>query len=413
MAGCADDEPDLKCPAGQVVRNDRCACPADEQLVDGACTHIEGRVPRIMTSVVDAGGNTGHDLSLAMDPNNYPHLSYRESNNHDLRYATVAKDTGKWKVENVDVTGDVGMGTAIGLYVDGSDVRPVIAYRDETQHSLKGAFKGPKGWVKMFLDPQQADPALNRGAYPSIAVHNSADAHIAHIAYLDPSGADLYYLRWDLERTQEASRPVLVDPGFSEVGGQIYGSGIIGHYTSIALSTAGDPVIAYRDENNGDLKVGVYSSANDEWAITFVDNDPLTQIQQDDVGRFASVAVDSIDNYHVAYYDVTGAQLKYAEFDGSDWIIEVVDRGQVGKYASLAVRKDRSPLVSYYDETIGGIKVAHKRRDGTWQIEMATQFGISGFYNRLGLTDIGSPAVAYREYYSQATYFQFVDSVFP
>lgn len=411
-AGCgADDEP--VCTGGRTLRAGKCVCPDEQIFEGGACIADRLLVPRLASNIVDRGGNTGVGIGLALDGENYPHLAYYEYNGGDLRYATASRSSGKWAVENVDVEGVVGVNPALALYDPAGAARPVVVYYDESHKALKGAFKSKAGWVRKFLDPRGTDPGLDRGKHASVAVHETGGKHTAHVAYLDTLSQDLYYLSWNLDKPDDYSAARLVDSGFTVINEQPYGSGVIADVTSIAVDSQGQPVIAYRDAKNGDLKVANFVAADDAWQATFVDNDPYSQLNYEDLGEFASLAIDKIDNYHVAYFDRTSLALKYAEFDGSDWYVETVERGDVGYYASIAVRPDRSPVIAYFDKPLGAAKVAHKRRDGTWQVEIVANYGVAGQFVRLALTDRGWPAVAYREFFSEALYFDYVLTVFP
>lgn len=409
---CGTEE-DPVCTGGRTLRAGKCVCP-DEQIYDGgACIADRLLVPRLASNIVDRGGNTGVGIGMQLDGANYPHLAYYEYNGGDLRYAAPSRSSGKWAIENVDVEGNVGADPALALSDPAGAALPVIVYYDADHKALKGAFKSKAGWVRKFLDPRTADPGVDRGVHPSVAVSESGGKHTAHVAYLDALSNDLYYLTWNLDKPDDYSAPRLVDSGFTVINDQPYGSGIIADQTSIALDSQGQPVIAYRDAKIGDLKVANYVAADDTWQTTFVDNDPFSQVVPEDLGEFASIAVDSIDNYHVAYFDRTSLALKYAEFDGSEWYVETVERGDVGYFASLAVRDNRSPVIAYFDKPLGAVKVAHKRRDGTWQVEAVANYGIAGQFIRLDLTDRGWPAVAYREFFSEAVYFDYVFTVFP
>ena len=415
LGGCAA-EPTLTCSGGRVASHSgSCVCPASDQIyAGGKCIHKRGMLPKMYSNVVDSGGNTGVGVGMALDKSNYPHVAYLEYEKQDLRYATLDPKTTRWKIENVDVAGDVGIDPSLALAYPGGTPRPAVAYYDASQHALKGAYRSSDGWIRKFLDPRQPDPSLDRGTHSSIAVGAGADGTpVAHIAYIDVINQDLYYVRWNLAKPDDVSKPRLIDSGFSLINDQAYGSGVIDDQTSIALDVVGEPVISYRDVKNGDLKVAAYDQKTDAWQVTFVDNNPLTQLNYEDLGEFSSIAVDSIDNYHVAYFDRTYGALKYALFDGSDWTTETVDRGEVGYYASIAVGKDRSPFIAYFDKVNASAKIAHRSRDGTWQIATVARYGISGQFVRLALTDIDWPAIAYREVNSEALYFDYILSVFP
>jgi hypothetical protein len=71
---------------------------------------------------VDTTG--GLHTSLVLNPfANTPHISYYDSDNGDLKYATL--DGGEWTIETIDSTGDVGLYTSIALESRGA-LRPYI-----------------------------------------------------------------------------------------------------------------------------------------------------------------------------------------------------------------------------------------------------------------------------------------------
>ena len=52
----------------------------------------------------------------------------------------------------------------------------------------------------------------------------------------------------------------------------------------------------YYDDENGDLKYADYNTQTNLWQPTILDS-------SGDVGMYPSIAIDSQDNLHVAYYD--------------------------------------------------------------------------------------------------------------
>ncbi len=181
-------------------------------------------------------------------------------------------------------------------------------------------------------------------------------------------------------------------------------TGDVGEYSSVALNASGNPAISYHDETNEDLKYAVWNGT--QWVITTVDaskkdidrhaswgwewgwggdhNSEYTRYYHGtgSVGEYTSLAFDSNGNPRISYYDETNKDLKYAAWDGTQWVITTVDgtnykkgtqRGcnwdgdhgryqtssvDVGEYSSLALDSNGNPRISYYDETNEDLKYA-------------------------------------------------------
>ncbi len=102
----------------------------------------------------------------------------------------------------------------------------------------------------------------------------------------------------------------------------------------------------------GGGKANVCGCAN-KWQTTAVDT-------VGSVGQWTSLAVDSAGALHVAYYDPTAKDLKYASRPlGQSWSTGKVDTtGDVGQYASLALGSKGSVHVAYTDLTNKALKHA-------------------------------------------------------
>ena len=104
--------------------------------------------------------------------------------------------------------------------------------------------------------------------------------------------------------------------------------GDVGRYASIATQF-GKTHVAYYDLSNHDLK---YASTTDNvtWTIEVVDS-------LGDVGEYASICVDAKGNPHISYSDSTNQDLKYATRTLGVWHTYVVDANTAGNYSSIAV----------------------------------------------------------------------------
>ncbi len=132
-------------------------------------------------------------------------------------------------------------------------------------------------------------------------------------------------------------------------------AGDVGKYSSIAINPVMQRVrvrIAYYDATNGALKLAYKSGLG--WIIKTI-HDPLLG-----AGSYASLKIDSTGKTHIAYYfkQFFGNSLFYAEYVGggagnctdNDYQCDSIDSGdQVGKYASLALDSSDRPRIAYND----------------------------------------------------------------
>ena len=132
-------------------------------------------------------------------------------------------------------------------------------------------------------------------------------------------------------------------------------------FNSIAIGTDGNPVVSYYDNlPQGDLKV---LRCNDR--ICDGSGDTINVVASSgDVGQHTSIATGTNGNPVIAYYDVTNHDLKVARCNdkacaGSNETISTVESaGDVGEFASLAIGMDGNPVIAYYKRSTGDLRVA-------------------------------------------------------
>ena len=244
--------------------------------------------------------------SLVLDSLDYPHISYLDYSNDNLRYAYW--NGSSWVIERVDSVGNVGRGSCLKL---DRLCRPHISYMDRTNGYLKYAFKDG-GWTIEIVD----STAL--GWWTSIALDSLA---YPHIAYCDDSTNSLKYTSWNgLNWEIDIVDTVATE---SDTGGYFWYIS-----ASLALDSVDCPHISYRDNIIGVIKYAYWDGG---WNIDTVD-----------AGSFPSLVLDKDGFPHIAYGWKT---IKYAVWNGLGWDIDTV----IGGYQpSLCLDKQGYPQIGYW-----------------------------------------------------------------
>ena len=143
-------------------------------------TNSGGAIP---STVIDSTGNSGAYTSIAIDSYGFRHISYQDTTNYDLKYAT--DKTGSWVTVSVDTIGFVGDTTSIAI--DSNDVvhiSYVENYDDLKYATCSSGCTTASNWDIVFVD------TTDSMSMTSIAI-DSNDA--LHISYLDYTNKDLKY----------------------------------------------------------------------------------------------------------------------------------------------------------------------------------------------------------------------------
>jgi hypothetical protein len=221
---------------------------------------------------------TIRDISLALDKEGKPHVSYYDNL---VRY-TYPNDQvdGLWKWETFHTSLFDTDGRYTSIEIDNQG-RPHISYYYDSQNELGYAVKG------LYWNTTTVDEDVNVGGYTSLELDQNDDAHISY---------------YDFDK-QSLKYAYVGNSGW--VTQTVDSEGKVGRYTSLDLDNAGHPHISYYDETNTDLKYAHHDGSM--WHIVTVDS-------LGDVGKFTSLDLDAKGFPHISYYDESNQDLKYAYY---------------------------------------------------------------------------------------------------
>ncbi|MBI4369605.1 MAG: hypothetical protein HY547_05185 [Elusimicrobia bacterium] len=341
-------------------------------------------------STIDGDGETGYWPSLDIDSNGRPHVAYNDSGRGQLKYAYW--NGASWVLETVDGSGSTGYTPSMDL--DGSDY-PHIVYSDDSNNYLRYAYKDASGWHLEIID------SSGHGAYwGSIKVASSGKVHVA---YQDTTDLDLKYAQrgtggtWSTETvdsTDDVGQFASLDLDSSDNCHIAYLD-----YTNYALkyakmkkavfsygaaSAIGSPV--------KEVGPGISLSSSWTWSIETVDTTGWS-------GWYAHLKVDGGDTVHIVHQDISSSaqNLRYAQktSGSSSWSTGAIDStNDVGEYASLALDADGNPHASYFDETEGKVKYAYWE-GSSWHKETIDNSEDVIYGTSIALDADGNPLIAY------------------
>ena len=291
-----------------------------------------------LVSTIDNEGDVGSYSSIAISPkDDSVNISYYDQSNNNLKYAKRYKESGSWEIQTPDEE-EVEDGPT-DLAIDSSGYAHISYERYEDGNFIYYANNTLGEWVLRKID---------NGLYAAIVVDPSG---ITHFSY-DIEEYSLYYINTDM--LDEKVSPMRLD-------------GISVQDTSIALDSNNKVHISYYDADNRFLKYATNSSSI--WDILVLD--PQHEFDDDGVGRYSSITLDSKDKVHISYYDETNNGLKYVTNIHGVWEIVPldstgsVDVKELGIDTSIAVDSLLKAHISYYDAQQGILYYA-TNASGDW-----------------------------------------------
>jgi hypothetical protein len=251
------------------------------------------------------GETVGQETSIAVDGNGYPHIVYYDEAEEDVKY--VRWSGSSWRglargnrPDSVDSdTAIDDRRPAIALDADGY---PHVSYCNWTDGDLRYVRWSGSDWVGL-ADTNAPDTidgaASSAGHSSSIAIDSQG---YPHIAYQAASGtATAKYARWN----GSAWVGLTSDTGPEIVPGTTFASDV-----DLALDSEDRPHIAYYDVDLHCLKYVRWNG--DAWMGLADTTAPDIVDLAADVGTFPSLVLDKDDNPHISYWDYTNMAIKYA-----------------------------------------------------------------------------------------------------
>jgi hypothetical protein len=298
---------------------------------------------------LDSSGDKGETTSIAIDSSNYVHISYYDAGNHDLKYATNA--SGAWVPEIIDSAGYVGKYSCITL--DSSDYVH-ISYYDGSNADLKYATNAFGLWVSDTVEVRE-NYGVGVGEHTCIAVDSLNRVHITYNQYDELSGwRSAHYIRgvyddWPFEHTKVLG---------SALGGSIW--------SSIVLDAEDDPHIVCNDGIDGLLYL---TKESDEYPGTDWEEFVVDSEQQ----RYASIAMDSLGKVHISGLDSVNRDLKYSTNASGSWTSGLVDTEyRAGWPVNLALDSSDKVHISHHNLSSKDLNYA-SNASGHWVNESLSE----------------------------------------
>lgn len=332
--------------------------------------------------------------SLAIGNDGRPHISYFSPGWGGVRYATRNGDT--WDLATV-VGADGTTRTAIALSPITGE--PTIIY-----FTLTG-FLGSDIDYGHYTKLNYASLRNVTWEYHQLAISNIRE----YAVRFDPSGLAHVAAGKIAIGTNEPPK-ILYYNGFSEESEPDFWyvrrfdlkdiSVTEAREPSLALTSTGHPMFAFRTSRMGqhsDLRL-IENKGDGSSPITVVDD----ANNWGDNGYFPSLALDSAGNPHISYrnqnpHDTSNNGLRYAYRSSGTWTLENVDPGDM-QWTSLVIDKNDRAYISYEDHANGSLKVASRDRPGDPWVIQEVDTGMVGSCTSVAINPVtGLPAISYHD----------------
>jgi hypothetical protein len=264
-------------------------------------------------SPIDSGASYA---PLAVDSANNPHIVYIADT--ILKYA---KSTGTdWEIETVDM-GDWGY--VVSFALDSNDL-PHIGYLDAIMRILKYAH-----WTGDDWEIQMVDMIFDLGLWVSLGVDSN---NLPHMAYYDNDRHTVVYAdkttgAWNIQDAEDSQDA--------------------GRYFSLIIDENDIPHISYSTLTAGDMMLA--SKIDQQWTSQLVE-----PANGGWVGLISSLKVDQAGEFHIVYDDFNSDAIKYSRSANGVWEHWLVVTGGGLNYAGgFDLDSQDFPHIGYLDDSSG------------------------------------------------------------
>ena len=284
-----------------------------------------------------------------------------------------------------------------------------VTYYDYTNYNLEYMTHDGSSWST----PVSLDSTDDVGWFPSLAIDSNDNLHVTYlddtndnleyVTYSTPAPPVISYSPSELNLTNNTLMSVLSPTNtggsigaFSTVSGIVNATldstGRVGDHNSIAIDSNDHSHLAYYYSYNAQtVEDLIYATdKSGSWVITTLDS-------ADSVGMHTSIAIDSNDSVHISYYDETNNDLKYATDKSGSWVLTTVDStGDVGVDTSIDIDSNDSVHISYYDSTNDDLKYATDK-SGSWVNTTLDSSATMGRYSSIALDSNDAVHISYND----------------
>ena len=271
--------------AAHIVYHDHQALEFQPDKGDAAYA-VLSRAEEWALEAAEDDGHDGWDNRVTTDSEGNPHMSALDPKSfggNGVEYYRRSSD-GKWTVEEVG-TGPLTYTFATSIALDPQGV-PHITYHDQERGDLVLASRNASGWALNSVDTEG-----ETGLFSDLVIDTDGRFHISYFQKTSDSSGVVKYASRGPSQTDWAITTVDVLEKLS------FGFGGARNVTSLVLDSGGRPWIAYGDEKN--VKLAIWNGSG--WDIQTVVDAGF----QRTLGQLVSLALDSNDRPHIAYFQVT------------------------------------------------------------------------------------------------------------